>query len=453
MNQDLTKEEMSLREWEKMMSEEEPPSLSRDGPPKLYLPRYILREFASQLLEATGDNEQHQWFASKGLKGGDDAGIRYHAHFPRWQMNSVLYYLTQLEDSRSERVDFSGSRRTSATQDTIEYKRGYTIIAMTEGYADFRYKGKTMIYSIAPSSTGVHLNIFCNKEDEKIGRRRFDKLKEDISTLQFLRNEKILVGQYNSIQFLKYPKMTKESLILPNRIWETLDTHLFFMTKNQELIKSKGLEWRRGILIWGLPGTGKTQFGRLLCNLVDYLTIVWVTPKCIEDDTDVANVFEMARKLAPSIVFFEDLDFFALDRDEYGPSEVLGELLTQLDGLAPNDGIFVIGTTNKPGILDSAIGNRPARFDVKIKFDLPDENARQKMFELFLKSSNSVDYSRLARSSNEMTGSHIREACVRGILSTLREPDLPLEEAILEGIKDLKGEKMAPDVSDRGVIA
>lgn len=86
------------------------------------------------------------------------------------------------------------------------------------------------------------------------------------------------------------------------------------------------------------------------------------------------------------------------------------------DGLSPNDGIFVVATTNKPGILDQAITSRPARFDVKIKFELPTYEERMKMYKLFLESRKGINYEKLARRSTGMTGAYIKETCVRGIL-------------------------------------
>lgn len=407
-----------------------------------YIPPHLVREFANALLSSSRANDKTRWYTKVGLHGDGEDIVRFSAIFPMWMFPSTAYFVNQLVQKDSEVVDFSGGSHCAPSYDTIEYKRGHSISALVDGEFNIVVDDIPMIISIT-SGGKAFANIWCNKSDNiSIPQGIFNTLKDNISSLPFLKNEKLLMTSYNTIKFLKYPTLKRDKLILPSKIWSALDRNLFFVAKNRKKMEENNLDWKRGILIWGEPGTGKTMFGKLLCNEINDMTILWVTPRCIDDETDVSKLFEMARNLSPTIVFMEDLDFFATSRELQGPSYILGELLSQLDGLSPNDGIFVIGTTNKPGILDKAIGSRPARFDVKLKFDLPNTEGREKMYKLFLRDKENIDYRNLANRSDKLTGSHIRETVVRGVLATLHRPNTDLEEAIIEGIKELRDEEL-----------
>lgn len=422
-----------------MEEPEEMPQISKESVP--YISPHIVREFASALLASTA-NDKYDWFVKAGLKGDGQEVVKFSGVFPLWMFSSLCYFTMRLKKEDSEVVDFSGGMHCAPSFDTIEYKRGQMLTAVVDGFFNINVDNIPMIIGITCGGSRCYANIWCDKENANAGQELFEELKDNIVSLPFLKNEKLLMTKRNRIKFLKYPKMKRDKLILPEKVWKSLDRNLFFVAKNEKKIKESNLDWRRGILIWGKPGTGKTLFGRILCNEIEDMTVLWVTPRCIDDESDVSKLFEMARKLSPTVVFMEDLDFFAASRDSHGPSYILGELLNQLDGLSPNDGVFVIGTTNKPGILDKAIASRPARFDVKLEFELPSRQDRETMYRLFLRDKSGIDYTNIAMKSDRLTGSHIKETVVRGVLSTLHDPSIDLEEAIIAGIKELMDEEL-----------
>ena len=415
--------------------------------PKLMSP-HLVREFARGLLATTTSDAKDKWFVKCGLENTGGKIMRYTGMFPLWMFSSVCHFMMKLKTEDSEFVDFSSGEHTAPSFDTIEFKRDEFLTSLVEGFFNAKVVGEDgnevpIIISVNTGGYTAYVNIYCNKKDSETGKTVFDKLKKDINMFPFLKNEKLLLSARQGITFLKYPYMQRDDLILPHKIWDLLDRNLFFVVNNKKKMKDYGLDWRRGLLIWGEPGTGKTLFGRVICNEIDNMTVIWVTPRSIDDESDIVKIFEMARKLAPTMLFMEDLDFFAASRDAYGPSFVLGELLNQLDGLASNEGIFVIGTTNKPGILDKAIGSRPSRFDVKIKFDLPTAVSRENMYKLFLKKNDEiVNYKNLSKYSDKLTGAHIKESVVRGVISILDDPNVKLEQAILRGISELKDEEL-----------
>ncbi len=415
--------------------------------PKLMSP-HLVREFARGLLATTTSDAKEKWFVKCGLKDTGGTVMRYTGMFPLWMFSSVCHFMMKLKTENSEFVDFSGGEHTAPSFDTIEFKRNEFLTTLVEGFFNTETTNGdgekvSIIVSVNTGGYTAYVNIYCNKKDSESGKIVFDKLKKDVNMFPFLKNEKLLLSARQGITFLKYPEMHRDELILPTKVWDLLDRNLFFVVNNKKKMKDYGLDWRRGVLIWGVPGTGKTLFGRVICNEVEDVTVIWVTPRSIDDEGDIVKIFDMARKLAPTMLFMEDLDFFAASRDAYGPSFILGELLNQLDGLSSNEGIFVIGTTNKPGILDVAIGSRPSRFDVKIKFDLPSVENRESMYKLFLKKNDeTVNYKTLSKYSDKLTGAHIKETVVRGVISILDDPSVKLEQAILRGISELKDEEL-----------
>ncbi len=144
------------------------------------------------------------------------------------------------------------------------------------------------------------------------------------------------------------------------------------------------LPTHRGVLLHGKPGTGKTLIGKVLCSQV-HATFIWVTPGILWHDSSVENVFEMARDLSPTLVFFEDLDLFA-PRRKHSPfdSSVLGELMNQLDGLKDNDGIVVVATTNDLDAIEPAIKDRPSRFDCVLEIPDVTDAIRREYLRAFL---------------------------------------------------------------------
>ncbi|THG94232.1 hypothetical protein EW026_g7195 [Hermanssonia centrifuga] len=147
------------------------------------------------------------------------------------------------------------------------------------------------------------------------------------------------------------------------------DTQTFFSSK--DIYLSLGITWKRGILLLGPPGNGKTESIKALLNESDCATLYvksFVTRGGPEQG--VRAIFDHARKHSPCILVLEDLDAMVTD-------EVRSFFLNELDGLAQNDGILTIATTNHPERIDDAILNRPSRFDVKYDFTLPDSELRK----------------------------------------------------------------------------
>ena len=124
----------------------------------------------------------------------------------------------------------------------------------------------------------------------------------------------------------------------------------------------------------------------------------------------------MARELAPTILFFEDLDLFASIRNYNDNTKVLGELLVQMDGFIENNDLFIIATTNDIKAIEPAMKDRPSRFDSLIEFKPFDEQLRFRMMGHLLKDyqiingeSHDILAKKVARLTEEITGAEMKE--------------------------------------------
>lgn len=140
----------------------------------------------------------------------------------------------------------------------------------------------------------------------------------------------------------------------------------------EETYRSLGVAWRRGVLLTGPPGNGKTHAIKSLVNRLGLPTLYVRSFSAYRRPLSetIRAVFARAREVAPCLLIMEDLDSLV-------PKEGLSVLLNELDGFASNRGILTVATTNHPDRLDPALSARPSRFDRVIRFELPDKKRRK----------------------------------------------------------------------------
>ncbi|KAM3451016.1 hypothetical protein MY3296_005659 [Beauveria thailandica] len=148
---------------------------------------------------------------------------------------------------------------------------------------------------------------------------------------------------------------------------------------NPALYAHYGLTRAGGCLLWGPPGCGKTLVAQAVANEAQASFILINGPELLnkyvgESERAVRELFSRARSSTPCILFFDEFDSIAPRRDGGGASEagtrVVNALLTELDGARGRDGVYVIGTTNRPDMIDDAM-LRPGRLSKQLFLDLP----------------------------------------------------------------------------------
>ena len=204
--------------------------------------------------------------------------------------------------------------------------------------------------------------------------------------------------------------------------------------KKPELFKKVGITPPKGILLYGDPGTGKTLLAKAVAASTNSTFIQVVGSELVqkfigEGAKMVKEIFELARKKAPSIIFIDELDSLASKRIEIGTSgerevnRTFMQLLAEIDGFHPLDNVKVIGATNRKDILDPAI-IRPGRLDRLIRIPLPKTEARLDILKIHcsrMSLGKDVNLKNLSMLMEDFSGAEIKAVCTEAGYFAIRE--------------------------------
>ncbi|MCL5675413.1 MAG: AAA family ATPase [Candidatus Marsarchaeota archaeon] len=210
--------------------------------------------------------------------------------------------------------------------------------------------------------------------------------------------------------------------------------------EHREIAGAYNIKPAKGILLFGPPGTGKTLIMRALSNEIRarffYVkTSSILSPYSGEAAQALSKIFTMARKHAPSVLFFDEIDGIAAKRDAQesdSSRQLLSTLLSEMDGFQKIEGVVVVGSTNVPQMLDPSI-MRPGRFDKVIYMSLPDEHGREQIFMKCAEKypvSNTFDYEKLAQATSRFSGADIA--------NVMAESARMVSEIAIKNVKVLK---------------
>jgi len=208
------------------------------------------------------------------------------------------------------------------------------------------------------------------------------------------------------------PKYTWNNYYYPDGIRELFDNEVFGFLKNTEKYNKYGIN-KRGLILYGAPGTGKTSIGHIICNEVQGNTVIWITPEMITRFMNsLKEFYQLADFVSPCIVILEDLDLFGVDRDMGGDIHRLGTLMNILDGVNSIANSVTIATTNRLDAIEKALRNRPGRFDRIIEIPALSADLRKKMFAerlaIWKVSDEVLDYI-VSRTDDDWTGAQVQE--------------------------------------------
>lgn len=225
--------------------------------------------------------------------------------------------------------------------------------------------------------------------------------------------------------------------------------------KNTDKFARMGAKMPRGILLVGLPGTGKTSIARAIAGETEAYFIAISASEFIEmfvgnGPRRVRDLFAEARKAVASghykkaIIFIDELDSIGGARNaifDAGGAEyrnTLNELLHQMDGFTIDDSIFVLGATNREQDIDPAL-KRAGRFDRTVEIELPDTESREAILRLYahdIKLSKTIDFDALAQKTDGMSGADLKnlvnEAAIYAVRDNAKETQQKHFESVLK---------------------
>lgn len=198
-----------------------------------------------------------------------------------------------------------------------------------------------------------------------------------------------------------------------------------------DLFKAYGKAIGGGVLMYGPPGCGKTHIARATAGEADAAFISVGIHEVLEmwigsSERNLHRLFEEARRRAPCVLFFDEVDALGAKRSEAGSSasrQIINQFLAELDGVVTsNEGLLVLAATNAPWHLDPAF-RRPGRFDRLVFVPPPDDAARAAILEVLLKGkpTDGVDVAKVAKKAKGFSGADLAGALDRAIEVKLRE--------------------------------
>lgn len=212
-------------------------------------------------------------------------------------------------------------------------------------------------------------------------------------------------------------KLSWDDIVLPAKTKREL-RQMQLLLEHPEQARRLGIDPPTGLLLYGPPGTGKTTIARILAAQANCrffatspaeVNSMWVG----EGEKAVSRLFNEARQVAPSIIFLDEVDALIPSRvgGMHMPSDkVVNQFLHEMDGLTPNQGLFVVGATNRPDMLDPALV-RGGRLSRQIEIPLPDAEARRQILRVCIKSATiapDVSLDQLADDAEEFSGADLR---------------------------------------------
>jgi len=250
---------------------------------------------------------------------------------------------------------------------------------------------------------------------------------------------------------IEVPKVRWEDIGGLEDVKKLLKESVEWPLKHPEAFDRMGIRPVKGILLYGPPGCGKTLLAKAVANesganfiLVNAgeLLSKWVG----ESEKHVRDVFRRAKQVAPSIIFFDEIDALAPRRgrsiDNNVTERVVSQLLTELSGLEDLHDVVVIAATNRPDMVDPAL-LRPGRFDRQIFVSTPDEKTRLEILKVHTRNMplKNVSLEKIAKETEGYSGADLEALCREAAMHALRndiEAKVVEEKDFVAAMQDIK---------------
>ena len=291
---------------------------------------------------------------------------------------------------------------------------------------------------------GADLSALCKEAAMSALRRILPNinLKEKIIDPKLIETLVVNMEDFrNALRFVEPSAMREVLVEIPKITWndvggledvkQNLREMVEWPLKHPEAFKRMGIKPPRGILLYGVPGNGKTLLARAVANESEANFIAIKGPELFskwvgESEKHIREMFKRARQVSPAIIFLDEIDALAPKRghvDSGVTDRVVTQLLSEMDGLESVGGIVIIGATNRPDVIDSAL-LRHGRFDRHIYIPVPDIDSRKKIFKVHTKEmplAKDVSLKKLIDKTEGYVGADIEGLCKEAAILALRE--------------------------------
>jgi hypothetical protein len=188
-------------------------------------------------------------------------------------------------------------------------------------------------------------------------------------------------GRQVPMNFLSRPSVGRDQIVLPAEVLDNIERQVLGVGRHSGRLLASGQHLKRGLLLHGAPGTGKTHTVGYLLGQLPEATVIVISGRALDRIREACSV---ARSLPPAVIVVEDVDLIA-ERREARPGEhpLLFQLLNEMDGLNSGADVTFLLTTNRADLLEPALAARPGRVDLAAELPLPDADARRQLIRLY----------------------------------------------------------------------
>jgi ATPase family associated with various cellular activities (AAA) len=265
--------------------------------------------------------------------------------------------------------------------------------------------------------------------------------------------------------FLARPRVGRADVVLPRDVLDGIERQVVGIARHATALQASGQHLKRGVLLHGPPGTGKTHTVRYLLSQLPRVTAVVLSGGSLAAIGDACSI---ARALQPSVVVVEDVDRLAGPGEAIRGHPLLARLLNEMDGLGADANVTFLLTASQADVLEDALAARPGRIDHTARLPLPDAAARRRLVRLYqggLHIGRTSTVTVVARTDG-VTASFIRELLRRAALHAAMHADgarttrarprgganSPLNGAVPHPDPLANGMATAPDVPQAGPV-
>jgi len=283
--------------------------------------------------------------------------VKHYIEKENWKITKVMGREAEVPDYTAVDIDYDKNENTLSTGYMLLEKEDCCRVVISLKI-DYHYSASVVIVS----------------NRKKVVREFEAGINELAQGKSLYQGKKIQTGA--SIHFLKLPAKTWDDLALDPPLKAEIRTNTIDFLNRREELGRYGIPPRRGVMLAGAPGTGKTLIAKIIMNESPGITCISAMTSHLVHVPYIHELYALARDLKPSIVFLEDIDLIGEDRrSAKGPA--LPALLAELDGMEECAEVVTIASTNFLESIDDALRKRPSRFDRIIQLPLPSLEQRR----------------------------------------------------------------------------
>ena len=236
------------------------------------------------------------------------------------------------------------------------------------------------------ASEEVTIEVACPSQEQ--GQRAVDEIRRLTVEHNVFRGHVIAFGgevfgpgRGGLLSFMNRPQIGRDQVILPADVLAGVERQVLGVARHSRRLTASGQHLKRGVLLHGEPGTGKTHTIRYLLSELAGTTVVVLSGSALGMISEACSV---ARTLQPALIVVEDVDLIAEERGfGMGQHPLLFQLLNEMDGLGEDLDVTFVLTTNRADLLEPALAQRPGRVDHAALLPVPDAEARLRLLHLY----------------------------------------------------------------------